>query len=185
MDCSSCSHKLQWEIGIKPEFKRPTPHLQDDSPIAAYIHLTSAPVLVFRQSPERHGYVADRAHVTLILWGEVKGLFLLFFPLLNPFFKQLGFWKSVMHIFNMQVYSRSAKLKAQSAYINSVPKQSALVYTEIRIALNYTCNQGISHSKLWSFWQLYSELNFRPKYIWYSEIQWGNLTFKRGGCSIN
>lgn len=44
----------------------------------------------------------------------------------------------------MQVYSLSAKLKAQSAYINSAPKQSVLVYTEIRIALNYTCNQDIS-----------------------------------------
>lgn len=79
--------------------------------------------------------------------------------------------------FHTQVYSLSAKLRAQSAYINSAPEQSVLVYTEIRIALNYTCNQDISYSKLWSFWQPYSKLNFRPKYIWYSEIQWGNLTF--------
>lgn len=34
-----------------------------------------------------------------------------------------------------------------------------------------TCNQGISHSKLWSFRLLYGELNFRPKRGGYSETQ--------------
>lgn len=34
-----------------------------------------------------------------------------------------------------------------------------------------TCNQGISHSKLWSFRLLEGELNFRPKRRGYSETQ--------------
>lgn len=45
------------------------------------------------------------------------------------------------------------------------------------IAWDCSCNQGISHSKLWSFRLLYDELNFRPKHVGYSETQWGNFTF--------
>lgn len=39
------------------------------------------------------------------------------------------------------------------------------------IARDCTCNQGISHSKLWSFRLLYSELNFGSKHGGYSETQ--------------
>lgn len=80
--------------------------------------------------------------------GAVFLLELLFSPFSSAF-RSLKICNA--SFFHTQVYSLSAKLKAQSAYINSAPEQSVLVYTEIRIALNYTCNQDISYSKLWSF----------------------------------
>lgn len=57
-----------------------------------------------------------------------------------------------------------ARRKGQSAQVS----WAAL---GLGIAWDCSCNQGISHSKLWSFRLLYGELNFRPKHGGYSETQ--------------